>query len=65
EMLLCKQVKDGFQLNAEQADWMDDTDDEPCELLHAAYHKEEMLLCKQVKDGFQLNAEQADWMDDT
>ncbi|GKG22178.1 hypothetical protein Tco_0387481, partial [Tanacetum coccineum] len=27
-MLLCKQEEAGFQLNAEQADWMDDTDDE-------------------------------------
>nr|GEW98207.1 hypothetical protein [Tanacetum cinerariifolium] len=29
KMLLCKQEKAGFQLNAEQADWRDDTDDEP------------------------------------
>nr|GFA69626.1 hypothetical protein [Tanacetum cinerariifolium] len=29
KMLLCKQEKAGFQLNAEQADWKDDTDDEP------------------------------------
>ncbi|GJZ01126.1 retrovirus-related pol polyprotein from transposon TNT 1-94 [Tanacetum coccineum] len=28
-MLLCKQEDAGFQLNAEQADWRDDTDDEP------------------------------------
>nr|GEY90209.1 hypothetical protein [Tanacetum cinerariifolium] len=28
-MLLCKQEEVGFQLNAEQADWKDDTDDEP------------------------------------
>nr|GFC99215.1 hypothetical protein [Tanacetum cinerariifolium] len=27
-MLLCKQEKAGIQLNAEQADWKDDTDDE-------------------------------------
>nr|GEU52707.1 hypothetical protein [Tanacetum cinerariifolium] len=27
-MLLCKQEEAGFQLNAEQADWKDDTDDE-------------------------------------
>ncbi|GJT64012.1 retrovirus-related pol polyprotein from transposon TNT 1-94 [Tanacetum coccineum] len=27
-MLLCKQEEDGVQLNAEQADWKDDTDDE-------------------------------------
>nr|GEW65342.1 hypothetical protein [Tanacetum cinerariifolium] len=29
KMLLCNQVEARFQLNAEQADWKDDTDDEP------------------------------------
>nr|GEW64685.1 hypothetical protein [Tanacetum cinerariifolium] len=29
KMLLCKQEEAGFQSNAEQADWKDDTDDEP------------------------------------
>ncbi|GJY66553.1 reverse transcriptase domain-containing protein [Tanacetum coccineum] len=29
KMLLCKQGEAGFQLNAEQVDWRDDTDDEP------------------------------------
>nr|GEX54480.1 hypothetical protein [Tanacetum cinerariifolium] len=29
KMLLCMQEEAGFQLNAEQADWRDDTDDEP------------------------------------
>nr|GEX70942.1 hypothetical protein [Tanacetum cinerariifolium] len=29
KMLLCKQEEVGFQLNAEQADWRDDTDDKP------------------------------------
>nr|GFA27966.1 hypothetical protein [Tanacetum cinerariifolium] len=29
KMLLCKQEEAGFQLNAKQADWKDDTDDEP------------------------------------
>nr|GFC27540.1 hypothetical protein [Tanacetum cinerariifolium]GFC30124.1 hypothetical protein [Tanacetum cinerariifolium] len=29
KMLLCKQEEAGFHLNAEQADWKDDTDDEP------------------------------------
>ncbi|GJX68033.1 hypothetical protein Tco_0303760 [Tanacetum coccineum] len=29
KMLLCKQEEVGFQLNAEQADWRDDTNDEP------------------------------------
>ncbi|GKG14689.1 hypothetical protein Tco_0354289, partial [Tanacetum coccineum] len=30
-MLLCKQEEAGVQLNAEQADWKDDTDDEELE----------------------------------
>ncbi|GKC61252.1 retrovirus-related pol polyprotein from transposon TNT 1-94, partial [Tanacetum coccineum] len=29
KMLLCKQEEAGFQLNAKQADWRDDTDDDP------------------------------------
>ncbi|GJU77841.1 hypothetical protein Tco_1274911 [Tanacetum coccineum] len=29
KMILCKQEEAGFQLNAEQADWRDDIDDEP------------------------------------
>nr|GEX46742.1 hypothetical protein [Tanacetum cinerariifolium] len=29
KMLLCKQEEAGFQLNAKQADWRDDTNDEP------------------------------------
>nr|GEY03485.1 hypothetical protein [Tanacetum cinerariifolium] len=29
DMLLCKQKEAGFQLNADQANWKDDTDDEP------------------------------------
>nr|GFD04785.1 hypothetical protein [Tanacetum cinerariifolium] len=31
KMLLCKQEEDGIQLNAEQADWKDDTDDQELE----------------------------------
>nr|GEX27347.1 ribonuclease H-like domain-containing protein [Tanacetum cinerariifolium] len=31
KMLLCKQEEDGIQLNAEQADWRDDTDDDKLE----------------------------------
>nr|GEW99847.1 copia protein [Tanacetum cinerariifolium] len=31
KMLLCKQEDDGIQLNAEQADWRDDTDDDELE----------------------------------
>nr|GFB72150.1 hypothetical protein [Tanacetum cinerariifolium] len=31
KMLLCKQEEAGIQLNAEQADWRDDTDDDKLE----------------------------------
>nr|GEV53164.1 hypothetical protein [Tanacetum cinerariifolium] len=31
KMLMCKQEEDGIQLNAEQADWRDDTDDDELE----------------------------------
>nr|GFC08798.1 hypothetical protein [Tanacetum cinerariifolium] len=31
KMLLCKQEESGIQLNAEQADWRDDTDDDELE----------------------------------
>nr|GFD26181.1 hypothetical protein [Tanacetum cinerariifolium] len=31
KMLLCKQEEAGIQLNAEQADWRDDTDDDELE----------------------------------
>nr|GEU99641.1 mitochondrial translation elongation factor G [Tanacetum cinerariifolium] len=37
KMLLCKQEEAGIQLNAEQADWRDDTDDESDEQAHSIY----------------------------
>nr|GEX16329.1 hypothetical protein [Tanacetum cinerariifolium] len=81
KMMLCKQEEAGIQLNAEQADWKDDTDDDeledqdlkahnmecqkPKRVKDATYHREKMMLCKQEEAGIQLNAEQADWKDDT
>nr|GEW56252.1 RNA-directed DNA polymerase homolog [Tanacetum cinerariifolium] len=38
KMLLCKQEEAGFELNAEQADWRDDTDDEPEDQELEAYY---------------------------
>ncbi|GJT32222.1 retrovirus-related pol polyprotein from transposon TNT 1-94 [Tanacetum coccineum] len=38
KMLLCKQEEAGFQLNAEQADWKDDTNDEPEDQELEAYY---------------------------
>ncbi|GJR92454.1 ribonuclease H-like domain-containing protein [Tanacetum coccineum] len=37
KMLLCKQEEAGVQLNAEQADWKDDTDDESEDMLESHY----------------------------
>ncbi|GJY01437.1 hypothetical protein Tco_0359589 [Tanacetum coccineum] len=46
KMLLCKQEEAGFQLNAEQADWRDNTDDEPEDQeLEARY-----LYMKQIQE---------------
>nr|GFC98021.1 hypothetical protein [Tanacetum cinerariifolium] len=41
KMLLCKQEETGFQLNAEQADWRDDTDDEPDDQELEAHYMDE------------------------
>ncbi|GKC79804.1 hypothetical protein Tco_1130578 [Tanacetum coccineum] len=38
KMLLCKQEKAGFQLNAEQAGWRDDTNDEPDDQVLEAHY---------------------------
>ncbi|GJU21827.1 retrovirus-related pol polyprotein from transposon TNT 1-94 [Tanacetum coccineum] len=38
KMLLCKQEEVGFQLNVEQAEWKDDTDDEPEDQELEAYY---------------------------
>nr|GEU72055.1 hypothetical protein [Tanacetum cinerariifolium] len=38
KMLLCKQEEAGFKLNAKQADWRDDTDDEPEDQELKAYY---------------------------
>nr|GFB82404.1 hypothetical protein [Tanacetum cinerariifolium] len=38
KMLLCKQEEAGIQLNAEQADWRDDTDDESDDRIGSTLH---------------------------
>ncbi|GJX76406.1 retrovirus-related pol polyprotein from transposon TNT 1-94 [Tanacetum coccineum] len=35
KMLLCKQAEKGVSLQAEQADWLEDTDEEPLEKVHS------------------------------
>ncbi|GJR72420.1 hypothetical protein Tco_0084785 [Tanacetum coccineum] len=44
-MLLCKQEEAGVQLNAEQADWKDDTDDETDDQMEAQYMYMSQLQC--------------------
>nr|GFC81890.1 hypothetical protein [Tanacetum cinerariifolium] len=47
-MLLCKQEEAGIQLNAEQADWRDDTDDDELEDQELEAHYMYMAQLQQV-----------------
>nr|GFC50244.1 hypothetical protein [Tanacetum cinerariifolium] len=47
-MLLCKQEEAGIQLNAEQADWKDDTDDDELEDKELEAHYMYMAQLQQV-----------------
>ncbi|GKB38090.1 hypothetical protein Tco_0883032 [Tanacetum coccineum] len=51
-MLLCKQEEARFQLNAEQADWMDDTDDEPNDQELEAHYIEHHVQPESVNDTY-------------
>nr|GFD61809.1 hypothetical protein [Tanacetum cinerariifolium] len=46
KMLLCKQEEAGIQLNAEQADWRDDTDDESDDQELEAHYMYYMYMAK-------------------
>nr|GFA89031.1 hypothetical protein [Tanacetum cinerariifolium] len=48
KMLLCKQEEDGIQLNAEQADWRDDTDDDELEDQELEAHYMNMAQLQEV-----------------
>nr|GFB93166.1 hypothetical protein [Tanacetum cinerariifolium] len=48
KMLLCKQEEAGIQLNAEQADWKDDTDDDELEDQELEVHYMYMVQLQQV-----------------
>nr|GEZ33676.1 hypothetical protein [Tanacetum cinerariifolium] len=48
KMLLCKQEEAGIQLNAEQADWRDDTDDDELEDLELEAHYMYMAQLQEV-----------------
>ncbi|GJT68819.1 hypothetical protein Tco_1020299 [Tanacetum coccineum] len=52
KMLLCKQEEAGFQLNAEQADWRDDTNDEPEDQELEAHYLEHPEQPKSVNDTY-------------
>nr|GEU45327.1 hypothetical protein [Tanacetum cinerariifolium] len=58
KMLLCKQEEAGFQLNAEQADWRDDTDDEPEDQELEAHYIEHPEQSKYVNDTYPIEQDE-------
>nr|GFB32274.1 hypothetical protein [Tanacetum cinerariifolium] len=57
-MLLCKQEEAGIQLNAEQADWRDDTDDESKDQELEAHYIEHPEQSKSVHDTYQIEQDE-------
>nr|GEU61422.1 hypothetical protein [Tanacetum cinerariifolium] len=58
KMLLCKQEEAGIQLNAEQADWRDDTDDESKDQELKAYYIEHPEQSKSVHDTYPIEQDE-------
>nr|GEZ01890.1 retrovirus-related Pol polyprotein from transposon TNT 1-94 [Tanacetum cinerariifolium] len=58
KMLLCKQKEAGFQLNAEQADWRDDTDDEPDDQELEAHYIEHPEQSKSINDTYSIEQDE-------
>nr|GEU86087.1 hypothetical protein [Tanacetum cinerariifolium] len=58
KMLLCKQEESRFQLNAEQADWKDDTDDEPEDQELEAHYIEHPKQSKSVHDTYPIEQDE-------
>nr|GEY60523.1 integrase, catalytic region, zinc finger, CCHC-type, peptidase aspartic, catalytic [Tanacetum cinerariifolium] len=58
KMLLCNQKEAGFQLNAEQADWKDDTDDEPDDQELEAHYIEHPEQSKSVHDTYLIEQDE-------
>nr|GEV72433.1 hypothetical protein [Tanacetum cinerariifolium] len=58
KMLLCKQEEDGFQLNAEKADWRDDTDDEPDDQELEAHYIEHPEQHESVNDTYPVEQDE-------
>nr|GEY57803.1 hypothetical protein [Tanacetum cinerariifolium] len=58
KMLLYKQEEAGFQLNADQADWKDDTDDEPEDQKLEAHYIEHPEQSKSVNDTYPIEQDE-------
>nr|GEV03423.1 hypothetical protein [Tanacetum cinerariifolium] len=58
KMLLCKQKEAVFQLNAKQADWKDDTDDEPEDQELEAHYIEHPGQSKSVNDTYLIKQDE-------
>nr|GEU51353.1 hypothetical protein [Tanacetum cinerariifolium] len=58
KMLLCKQEEAGFQLNIEQADWRDDTDDEPDDQDLEEHYIEHPEQSKYVNDTYLIEQDE-------
>nr|GEZ03674.1 hypothetical protein [Tanacetum cinerariifolium] len=67
KMLLCKQEEVGIQLNAEQANWKDDTDDESDDQELEAHYTSDGYENQRIGNvaGARETVEQADWRDGT
>nr|GEU71904.1 hypothetical protein [Tanacetum cinerariifolium] len=58
KMLLCKQEEAGSQLNAEKANWRDDTDDEPEDQELEAHYIEHPGQSKSVNDTYSIEQDE-------
>nr|GEY48585.1 putative RNA-directed DNA polymerase [Tanacetum cinerariifolium] len=58
KMLLCKQEEAGFQLNAEQADWRDDTDDESEDQELEAHYIKHHEQSESVNDTYSIGQDE-------
>nr|GEV15850.1 hypothetical protein [Tanacetum cinerariifolium] len=58
KMLLCKQEEAGFQLNAEQADWRDDTNDESEDQELEAHYIKHHEQSKYVNDTYSIEQDE-------
>ncbi|GKF99201.1 hypothetical protein Tco_0297984, partial [Tanacetum coccineum] len=59
-MLLCKQEEAGVQLNAEQADWKDDTDEESDDQELEAHYINDIYLAEQGDSNITIDSSDID-----